>query len=453
MATDNSYTISEDASASGNVLTDGVADSDIDSASLTAVLAGNPAHGTVLLNSDGSFTYTPYANYNGADSFTYYAKDNFNAMSNMATVTITLNPTNDAPVANPDTYLIAQNSILNIPAPGVLANDGDIENNTLNAILVADAAHGDVVLNPNGYGSFTYTPDSNYFGPDSFTYKANDGLDSNVVTVSIQVDVPVPSMLSVSAITATTVLLTGNSNTQTASERGFFWWTDYASSGLMSSGSAGMGNFSMTPTGLKPNTTYNVSAYIKVGTQVITSANKLTFTTTDPIPPSVITGSLFSVIGQDITATGEIINIGSTPVTIYGFVYNTSPYPTVWDKALPFTWDTSLPLSAGKTFSGTIRNLPAGKYYLRAYAHNSFGTSYGEQIEFDIVGDVVSSSPLPGDVNGDSAVDLEDAIIVLHILSGISVNVQIHPEADVNGDKRIGLEELAYVLQKASGIR
>jgi hypothetical protein len=248
------------------------------------------------------------------------------------------------------------------------------------------------------------------------------------------------------------VILTGNSNTQTASERGFFWWTDYSSSGLMSAGSTGMGNFSMTPINLKPNTTYNVSAYIKVGTQVITSTNKLTFTTTDPVPPTVTTDSRFSISGSDITASGEITNIGSTPITIYGFVYNTSPYPTVWNKALPFTWDTSLPLSAGKAFSGTIKNLPAGKYYLRAYANNSFGTTYGEQIEFDIVGDIVSSSP-PGDVNGNGDVDLEDAIIVLHILSGISVNVKIHLEADVNGDKRIGIEELAYILQKTAALR
>ncbi len=456
VANPDSYSTDEDTSLSIAVA-NGVLnnDSDIDSASLTAVLAGNPAHGTVTLNSNGSFTYTPSANYNGTDTFRYYAKDNLNAISNTATVSITINPINDAPVANPDTYLIAQNTILNIPAPGVLANDVDIENNTLNAILVADAAHGHVVLNSDG--SFTYTPASNYFGPDSFTYKANDGQaqnsDSAIATVNIHVDVPVPSMVSVSDITATTVLLTGNSNTQTASERGFFWWTNYDSSGLISSGSAGMGNFSLKPTNLKPNTSYNVSAYIKVGTQVITSANKLTFTTTDPLPPSVITGSLFSVIGQDITATGEITNIGSTPVTIYGFVYNTSPYPTVWNKALPFTWDTSLPLSAGKTFSGTIRNLPAGKYYLRAYANNSFGTTYGEQIEFNVVEDIVSSPSMPGDVNGDGAVDLEDAIIVLHILSGISVNVQIHLEADVNGDKRIGIEELAYILQKTAALR
>ena len=74
-------------------------DTDVDGDTLTAVAASaGPAHGTLTLNADGSFTYTPAANYNGTDSFTYKANDG-TADSNVATVTITVDAVNDAPVA------------------------------------------------------------------------------------------------------------------------------------------------------------------------------------------------------------------------------------------------------------------------------------------------------------------------------------------------------------------
>ena len=68
----------------------------------------------------------------------------------------------------------------------MLANDTDADSDPLTAALVTDVSHGTLTLNANG--SFSYSPSSGYSGPDSFTYKANDGgLDSNVVTVSIGV--------------------------------------------------------------------------------------------------------------------------------------------------------------------------------------------------------------------------------------------------------------------------
>jgi len=78
-------------------------DSDIDSASLTAALVSGPTHGVLSLNANGSFTYTPAANFNGSDSFTYKANDG-SLDSNLATVSLTINPVNDAPVAVADAY-------------------------------------------------------------------------------------------------------------------------------------------------------------------------------------------------------------------------------------------------------------------------------------------------------------------------------------------------------------
>ena len=160
-------------------------DTDVDGNPLTAAMVTGPSHGTLTLNANGSFTYTPAANYNGADSFTYRANDG-TANSNTATVSITINPVNDAPVAANDSYSTNEDTALTVAAPGVLANDTDVDGNPLTAAMVAGPSHGTLTLNSNG--SFTYTPAGNYNGADSFTYRANDGTaNSNTATVSITV--------------------------------------------------------------------------------------------------------------------------------------------------------------------------------------------------------------------------------------------------------------------------
>ena len=119
------------------------------------------------------------------DSFTYKANDG-SADSNVATVSLTVTAVNDAPVAAGDAYAADEDSPLTVAAPGVLGNDTDVDGDTLSAVLVSGPAHGTLTF--NGDGSFTYTPDANYNGPDSFTYKANDGsADSNVATVVLTV--------------------------------------------------------------------------------------------------------------------------------------------------------------------------------------------------------------------------------------------------------------------------
>ncbi len=188
----------------------GVLDGDADpdsTSTFTADLVTGPSHGTLRLNADGSFVYTPAANYYGADSFTYRASDG-TVYTNTATVTLTVNAVNDAPVAGNDGYSTLEDTTLNLAAPGVLGNDTDVDG-TLTAVLVTGPSHGTLLLNSDG--SFTYTPAANYYGPDAFTYKASDGLlDSNNATVAITVtpvnDAPTISDIADRAIDA-------NSNT------------------------------------------------------------------------------------------------------------------------------------------------------------------------------------------------------------------------------------------------
>jgi len=164
-------------------------DGDPDSPGLTftAQVGTGPATGTgtVTVNPDGSFVYTPAANFNGTASFTYTASDG-TTTTNAATVTVTVNAVNDAPAAVANSYSTAEDTALTVAATGVLGNDSDIEGSALSAALVTGTANGALSLNASG--AFTYTPAPNFNGTDSFTYKANDGtVDSNVVTVAITV--------------------------------------------------------------------------------------------------------------------------------------------------------------------------------------------------------------------------------------------------------------------------
>jgi VCBS repeat-containing protein len=159
-------------------------DSDIDS-TLTAREDSNPARGILSLNSNGSFTYTPSATYNGPDSFTYLAFDG--EVTVRGAVTLNVTAVNNAPVAADYFYSTNEGTQLVVAAPGVLVDDTDADFDTLTAVKVTDPAHGTLILNSNG--AFTYTPAANYSGTDFFTYTANDGIvDSNVATVNITVN-------------------------------------------------------------------------------------------------------------------------------------------------------------------------------------------------------------------------------------------------------------------------
>ncbi|GAB4527234.1 MAG: hypothetical protein OHK0046_44840 [Anaerolineae bacterium] len=181
-------------------------DDDVDSDSLTAVLVSNPTSGTIQLNADGGFTYTPAANSPLTVTFTYKANDG-RADSNVVTVTLNLN--NTTPSARSDSYTMEPNSTLTIAAPGVLTNDTDTDGDTLTAVLVTDVTHG--TLNLNSSGAFTYTPNANHTGTDVFTYRASDGRGTSgvaAVNITIEEDIPLdpdPSNLQVSNTTVAPV--------------------------------------------------------------------------------------------------------------------------------------------------------------------------------------------------------------------------------------------------------
>ena len=184
----DAYQLNENGSltvdAAGGVLAN---DADPDGSPITAQIRTQPSSGTLSLNPDGSFTYTPHAGFVGTDSFTYFANDGSD--TGFATVTLVVNAVNEAPVGTADAYAVVQGGRLNInAAEGVLANDSDPDGDNLSATLLTSPQHGFFSLNTDG--SFTYVPDAGYVGSDSFTYLLRDGTVSTPVTVTLSVNAP-----------------------------------------------------------------------------------------------------------------------------------------------------------------------------------------------------------------------------------------------------------------------
>ena len=148
---------------------------------LTYAILTPPAHGA-LSGTLPNVIYTPGANYHGSDSFTFKANDG-KADSNTATVSVTVIAVNDAPAANPQSVTTNQNT-----AKAVTLTANDADGDILTYVVVTPPAHGTL---SGTLPNLTYTPAANYTGPDSFTFKANDGkADSKITTVSITVSSP-----------------------------------------------------------------------------------------------------------------------------------------------------------------------------------------------------------------------------------------------------------------------
>ena len=180
VATDDAYTLNEDTPLTATLGVDDLLqnDSDVDgdTLSVNTTPVSGPANGTLVLNADGTFTYTPDANFNGTDSFVYEVSDG-NGGTAQATVTLTINPVNDPPVAVDDAYTLTEDTTLTttLSIDDLLLNDSDIDGDTLsvNTTPVSGPANGTLVLNADG--TFSYTPNADYTGPDSFVYEISDG--------------------------------------------------------------------------------------------------------------------------------------------------------------------------------------------------------------------------------------------------------------------------------------
>ena len=146
-------------------------------------IATQPSNGSVVNNNDGTLTYTPAPDFNGADSFDVTISDGIGGLS-QSTVSVTVNPVNDDPVAVND----SSTTIVDAPVViDVTANDLDADGDDLIITEVTDGALGSVAS--NGDGTVTYTPNAGATGNDTFTYTISDGQGgpTSEATVSVSI--------------------------------------------------------------------------------------------------------------------------------------------------------------------------------------------------------------------------------------------------------------------------
>lgn len=170
VAVDDNFTVNEDEALSQDVLLN---DQGLGDTPITVSLVTDVQHGTLVLNSDGTFIYTPDPNYHGSDSFRYQIEDT-DGDTDEATVNIDIASVNDVPVANDDSF----GPIEEYTHPGYvqLAGDVMVNDNGLGddaqVNLVSDVANG--TLNLTADGAFTYEPDAQFYGIEQFTYRLRD---------------------------------------------------------------------------------------------------------------------------------------------------------------------------------------------------------------------------------------------------------------------------------------
>jgi gliding motility-associated-like protein len=303
VAVDDTVSTNEDVPVIISVLQN---DTDPDGDPLIITDNTNPTNGTIVLNEDGTITYTPNPDFNGEDSFTYTISDG-NGGTATATVTITVNSVNDAPVAVDDTAEVDEDNSVTV---SVLDNDTDVDEDDLTVTETSTPSNGTAVINENG--TITYTPNPDFNGEDSFTYTISDGNGGTATaTVTITVnpvdDQPDPPIVEV--VQPTCELPTGTITVETIEGLTYsVYGVEYQESGVFSD--------------LEPGT-YEVTAQTAGGlTSEITSV-----TIEEPVAEEIVPTSgvlpqcwdngsydLFNLLSGEFDETGTWVDSNSVEI-------------------------------------------------------------------------------------------------------------------------------------------
>jgi len=299
--------------------------SDPSSLPMVVTLITGTEYGTVVLNPDGSFVYTPAPGYQGGDSFTYQVTDGLASSIGLATITVT--PVNDLTVSNPTVSTAEDTPLTGNILTGAVDSEGDAITATAGTFATAN---GSVTIANDG--SYTYTPTAGYIGSDSFSFTAQTGDDSTNGTVSITVTaVNDLTVLSPSVSTNEDTPLTGNVLTGAVDSEGAAI-TAVAGTFATANGSvtiASDGNYTYTPsTGYHGSDSFSFTAQtsddstggttsisITIVDDLTVSSPSVSTAEDTPLTGNVLTGAVDSE-GAAITATAGTFATAHGSVTI-----------------------------------------------------------------------------------------------------------------------------------------
>jgi len=288
--------------------------------------------------------------------------------------------------------------VWSIGSGSVLGNDSDVDGDALSAIIVDGPSHGNVVLNSNG--TFTYTPQANYSGPDSFTYKTNDGtVDSNVATVAIAVssvnDAPLVVVSQVPVhLEGDTALLDGNATFDPDGDILNYVW-DF--------GDGHQGE------GVRTSHIYDDNGQFTA-----------TLTVTDP---SGLTASDTVIVRvENNSPTAHFASDG--PVDEGGFVvtvrFTGMSDPSVVDTDAGFRYDTAesiAGLATSYNASGTSENPAFGWGFGDSGTYTLYGRIFDKDNGFSTYETTVTVRNVAPSANDDSAETLQDTPVLINVLA------------------------------------
>ncbi|MDB5389084.1 MAG: repeat-containing protein [Planctomycetaceae bacterium] len=417
VAVDDSHLINEDQTLNGASMLSN--DTDLDDTIVAASLENNVQHGTLNLQTDGTFTYTPFANYNGSDSFSYFAKNSGDESSaTSATVTITVNAVVDL-TANIYSLSTNEDTLL---SDSVATNDSTTSGGTLAYALDTQAGHGTVSVNSDG--TFTYLPSLNFHGTDSFSYTVTDADANETATKTVSITVNAVADLTANDYGLTTnedTLLSGSvaTNDSTTSGGALSYALDtQASSGTASVNSDGAftylpglnfhgtDSFTYTVTDADANETATKTVSITVNAVADLTANDYSFSTNEDtlLSNSVATNDSTTSGGALVYALGVQASHGTATVNADGtFTYLPGSNFHGSDSFTYTVTDAAANETATKTVLITVNSVndaPATGNGSGTLAENGFLSTTVAPYGFDADGDaltfVVTTQPTHG---------------------------------------------------------
>ena len=197
-ASNDTLSATEDTTANG-----ALSATDIEGTSLTYSVVTNGSKGTVTITNaaTGAYSYVPNANANGSDTFTFRVTDG-ELFSNTATITVNITAVNDAPTASNGSLSVTEDT----SKDGSLSAN-DIDSANLTYTIIVNGTKGTVTITNADTGEYTYVPNANAIGSDSFTFRVSDGVaNSNIATINVTITAvnDAPTLTTVTTLTGAT---------------------------------------------------------------------------------------------------------------------------------------------------------------------------------------------------------------------------------------------------------